>query len=259
MRRTSFIGIFILVLMQCTAMSLFAKESLQWEQALVINGSGTKTNETFDLHNHTLITPDDLQHSYVLGFDPERHLQKKFRKGLVKPLHNGTWTIYGKQYASQKVRDIIIKPWKKKELKHFTKRVLTDHELWSYQDNQKGLYLERDKRAVLVVKKPNGTYAYLNTLQAKQFFENIQQKKYKYAKDGLPLFVYAPKIGKVKILTSTRLSEVLTNVQKIDGDKLFLLMACNASRSINKTLTLKTKEKDIDLSQNNNLVYGKIL
>lgn len=257
MQRISFIGILIFAMMQSTL--LFAKESLDWEQALVINGSGTKTNETFDLQNHTLITPDDLQHSYVLGFDPERHLQKKFRKGLVKPLHNGSWTIYGKQYASHKVRDIIIKPWKKKELKQFTKRVLTDPELWSYQDNQKGLYFERDKKAILVVKKPNGAYSYLNATQAKLFFENIQQKKYKYAKDGMPLFVYAPKIGKIKILSSTRLSEVLANVQKIDGDKLFLLMACNASRSINKTLTLKTKEKDIDLSQNNKLVHGKIL
>lgn len=241
------------------ALSTFALASpssaipaIDWSATIIINGQGTKTDQHFDLGNHLLITPDNLNNSYVLKFDPTKNLEKKIKQGLAKPIKNGAWTFYGKPFFRTQIPDVIIRPWRKYELTHFSQRVLTDPQIWADLDNQQGYYFERDRHAQLIVRKANDTLLYLNNTEAKKYFERIINKKHHYQKEGQPLFLYAPKVGKVKVLTQVRLSEILSSIQKIDGDKTVLLIACNASRSINKTLALSLAEPDLLLYSNFN-------
>lgn len=221
--------------------------TVNWEKALIINGHGTKTNDLFDLGNHLLITPDNLKNSYVLKFDPQRNLAKKIKYGVVKPVKNGKWTYYGKQFSNQNVPDVIIVPWKKNELVSFSSRVLHDPHIWSDLDGHKGSYLDRDKNSQLVIKQSDDSLHFLNHLQARKYFERISQKDYDQKNDGQPIFFYAPGVRKIKILAKTRLSEILSAIRKMDGDKIVLLIASNASRSLNKTLIININEQDLEL------------
>lgn len=223
----------------------FHESKSMFSDAIVINGHGAKTNTMFTLHDHTLITPGDLKKPYVFAVDNNYSIENDLREGTLKPALKGNWTVYNENVTA-KVPEVKIGPWKATELKEFSARILKDGKMWSNIDHQQKPYLERDSDAKLVLKKGN-EYTYLDSHDAQDVFQKINNNTYNYAKEGTPIFFYAPQVGKVKMLGETVLSEVLKHLDNIDGGKLVLLATCNAG-SQNTTISYDTHGKDLSVT-----------
>jgi hypothetical protein len=218
------------------------------ENIIVVNGHGSKTDKNFDIGENILLAPDSLDTSYVFSVDTNWSIEKNAKNGKLKPVANGKWTSYAQQTT---IPDVKLAPWKMGEVREFSKRISSELALWSNIDDANGLYLDRDQNAVLVVKKENN-YVYLNHQQAANYFSDLSKcddKKYlQYLKDnGVPIFLYAPKVNKIKILEATSLSEVMKCTNVIDGNKMIILATCNAAKE-NKNVTLKINESDLPIA-----------
>lgn len=100
--------------------------------------------------------------------------------------------------------------------------------------------MNRDQDATLVVKK-QGSYLHLDSTQTKTVLDKIINNNYDFAHEGTPLFFYAPKVGKIKILSTTTLSEVLDQVNEIAGSKVVVLATCNATSGADPIISYNDK------------------
>lgn len=218
------------------------------ENIIVVNGHGAKTDKNFDIGENILLAPDSLDTSYIFSVDKAWSIEKNAKNGQLKPVANGKWTSYPQQTT---VPDVKLAPWKMGEVREFSKRISSENSLWSDIDGANGVYLDRDQKAVLVVKKESN-YIYLNHQQAAHYFSDLSKcddKKYlQYLKEnGAPIFLYAPKVNKIKILEGTSLSEVMKCTNAIDGNKMIILATCNAAKE-NKNVSLKISEPDLPIA-----------
>lgn len=207
-------------------------------KTIVINGHGTKTNQTFKMQGHTLLTPGDLSKPYIFSILPNYSIESDLNKGQLKPVSGSHWNVYTSQ-STPNVPDVKISPWTAHEAKNLATQILKNPTLWSNIDNQKGLYLDKDPDAKLIIKK-NGDYLALDAEASKTVFEKIANNTYSHFTDGTPVFFYAPKIGKVKILNEISLSNALNQIEKIAGEKLIVLGTCNAQSANDKVISYDT-------------------
>jgi len=214
------------------------------QKPIVINGHGAKTNHSFNINGHTLLTPGNLNTPYVFAIDPNYDIEKDFQQYKVKNVKNGHWTFYD-QSISPKVNDVSIAPWQQNELKSFAHNILTNPSYWANIDNHHQYYLLKDPNAVLVIKHGNHFF-HLNTQETKTFLTKVENGTYSKMTDGTPLFFYADKIGKVKILGHTSLSEVLDQIDQVAGPKLIMLATCNAAQQ-NKIISYDTHSSSQDV------------
>lgn len=220
--------------------------------ALIINGHGRKSNRKFNMGGNTIVTPGSLSAPYLFAAGTSWNLEKQFKAGIIKPVENGTWTTYHQSLGSQ-MPDMDLYPWTMGEVRQFAQRVVSDTKLWSDIDDKEGLYFDRDAEAKLVVKL-NNQYKYLNGKEAAKYFIRMNNcSDAEYVKllqtQGVPLFLYAPQVGKIKPLERTSLSEVLKCVNTIDGDKIVMVAACNEAKENNKTITFQHSGPDIYVNQ----------
>lgn len=214
----------------------------QFKDILVINGHGSKSDSTFDIRDNVMLTPHELTTPYTFSVDYEMGILMK--KGKLKPVKNGQWNAYSKQ--SSAVPNVNVFPWKDNEVFEFASRIAIDTNLWSEIDGVKGLYFDRDPDLRLVILTHKGTYEYLDRDAAKGFFKNINNK---IKSDGKPLFLYAPKVGKVKPFNETSVREILTCINQFAGKKIVVLATCNAISEQDKEVSLSIDSaEDIDIS-----------
>ena len=104
------------------------------------------------------------------------------------------------------------------ELINFSVRIANKN-LWSEIDNGTTPYLDRDPGAILVLKHGDNSYSYPKGDQAKKIFAAIRDGSYNERDSGKPIFFYAPKVAKIKVLGETSLSEIMTQLEKIAPDE----------------------------------------
>ncbi|HET9843306.1 MAG TPA: hypothetical protein VFP93_01445, partial [Gammaproteobacteria bacterium] len=141
----------------------------------------------------------------------------------------GAWQVY---VPFSCIPDVQIDPWQKDEAKIFAKRLLNDPKLWSAIDNATGVLYKRDPQSVLVVKTKNG-YENLQGENLKTYLETFLKNDLTNANDQ-PIAFITPKIGKVKILNQTFLSEITKIHASFYGAEKFLLATCNAQDHTSK-------------------------
>lgn len=218
-------------------------EGIRW----VINGHGRKQSNQFELPELTLITPADLRWPFVTNIDRDYHLEKDFKLGLIKPLQNGQkWKFYHKD---EMINDIELSPWQGfSEFKKFSKRLLTDEQLWSNIDNETGLFLNRDPHAILIVKCGIDRYLAKQGNQITSYLESIIENNDTIPLGDVPLLFMSPRLGKIKVLSPTKLSEVSSIVSKVDSEPSLLCASCNALKQSDRLIAVDTNASTVPVS-----------
>lgn len=211
-------------------------------QAMVINGHGTKTKNTFQLNGHNLVTPESLEVPYIFSVHPNFAIENSFRQGQLYPIQNGHWQQY---QSSQSIPDVRLDPWQRDEARTFAKRLLTDQSLWSNIDGQQGYLYQRDSRACLLVRNHNGVVA----LKGQDLLDYCEKLRTNSPVQGTPIAFISPHLGKVKILKETSLSEVLKAYQNTFGSQSFLLATCNAQGIDSKVVHLEVDKAPKPIEQ----------
>ncbi len=203
--------------------------------AMVINGHGAKTSKTFLLNGHTVITPESLTTPYVFSVKPDFNVENSLRSGQLYPVLNGHWHRY---QPGVEIPEVLLAPWKENEAQEFSKRLLTDQSLWSKIDNTMGLLTQRDPNACLVVRLKSGTKNYTG----KELVDYCEKLKSNSPVNGTPIAFMSPRLGKIKILKPTSLSEILEAQKQQYGVEIIMLATCNADGLKSKSVHLETAQ-----------------
>jgi hypothetical protein len=208
---------------------------------IIINGHGAKTARNFSLSKKcTLYTPETLDVDYTLSVGADQGMEREYLlQGKLGKIANGAWVQYPPEAT---IPDVNISPWQKpeSELAYF-RRILHDKKKWTgiVDGDAEGLYLDRDKDAILVVRLANNALKHLKGDELKAYLADRSHEDLKgddlkahLADFPKPVFFYAPKVGKVKILGKTSLSEINAELPKIDSSVEFevVVATCNAGK-----------------------------
>ena len=245
--------------------SCLFRAALADELAFVINAHGAQTTRTFNIgvvaSALALYTPEDLQNSYLYqddGRDP-RGIERIFRSGKL-PAHagspaNGKWQRYPRPDSGD-VPDVDLTPLNfdknlfpgetgtTRELGYFAENVSSKPGHWAYDSGDD---------ALLFVKRAGKIEAVKSQVAIKSYMQSYDRRPGGYDADNAPMFLFAPRYSKVKVLGKTTLAEVSAKLQEAFSDggrnRLRLLMAaCNDSSRAGKSITLSTdmsKARDI--------------
>lgn len=209
--------------------------TINTKTAMVINGHGIKTNKYFRLNSGHLITPENLEIPYIFNVDQNVHIENSLRRGELYPVLNGQWHLYEQNNL---VPDVIIQPWQPNEAKSFASRLLNDNHLWSHLDGQHNYLNERDQKCVLVVRyKGQNRY-----LAGSELIDYCHKLKNGHAVEGTPYIFISPHLGKIKVLNTTSLSEVMNAQSSYYGKELTMLATCNAESILSKNVGLETNK-----------------
>lgn len=203
------------------------------QPTLVINGHGKKSSKTFTSNNATVITAGNLKDDFVLQVDKTKNLEKNLKSKQELPsVSGGRWLNYPENTP---INDVVLSPWNKNEVTTFANEITTKG-WWNDIDPKLGdsFYLESDPSVRLFYKTASGEIQSYDATRTLQYF-NLVKAHPNAPRPETPLFLYAPRVGKVKILGETSLSVVTKSLESLGAHFNIVLATCNTARTVEET------------------------
>jgi hypothetical protein len=215
---------------------------------LVINGHGVKLMNKISIYrSNRMITPGPAESNYVVVFDNmERHLEEMTSQDKIWPINQNGSAIKWHRYQDIAVNDMSISPLQSSfDFTKFAHSVLSQTTQWESLTKPPHNVLEH---GALAVKYADQSIVVLDKEELRKYLEQAVTHSHL----GTPIFFCDKKLGKVKPMADTTLTDIFAGIARISDFTIIgtetIVMACSSADGQPSTrIVVQTNENATDI------------